>query len=794
MRRINVLQLLSFLVGMLIVSASVSSMLVYLTELPNTSTSPSSLVPHGPISISGNAAFAAQGWPGDGTQQSPYIIEGLEIVTAGTCIYIFNTNVHFVIRNCVLSQTGEVKTNSIRLSHVSNGAIENCSISNGYIGIALIGTIDCTIVNNTLSDCGYYGIAQAASSYNCTLSENRVINCEGYGFHLAYLKYSIVENNYIRNCGEMGIRFQDSENITVADNEIIDSGFFGLYIRSTGNCTFVNNILQNGGFGIVGSKEYWMHNFSENMVNGKPLGYFLGTNNTEIDGNQFGQLFLIDCFNVSLDSGVFFNVSVGPSLLSCSNCTISDMEISENLYGISLFESENTTLRNNTLIECGIIFNGAATEYWTISETGNTVNGKPFGYYLNQGDLTINGNEYGQLVLVGSNHLSIVNGTFASATVGMAIHSCFNCSIRDVLLVDNYDLGIEVSHSLNCTLTNVTIKDSSVGGLQIDTSDYTTVTESEILRNGLGIWVFSSDNYIFDFNQIHENLGYPINIVNTSYGVVRNNMIYDNTDPLELYVVNYLEIVNNTILGSSSDGLHLDFTSGVRILDNRIYGNADYGMNLGSYTLFSEIYNNMIGFNEAGNAVDSGIWNEWDDGVDTGNIWSDYSGEGVYSVGGMGVDNYPLGFLTWQDDVQYVVGSIVPTISWDVRLPNPESYMLLWEGAIIVQNSLNSSLDHISKSINGLSVGSYNLTLVVNDASGYNLVDTVIITVVEETVTTTTTTTTTTFPTTITDTTSTASDTTTGPPPLDTLIVIIIFTIGVVGGIAIVLFVVIRKK
>lgn len=776
---------------MFVVSASVISMPVYLTTLPNTSTSPSSLVPHGPIEISGNAAFVAQGWPGDGTQQSPYIIEGLEIVTAGTCIIIFNTNVHFVIRNCVLSQTGAVKTNSIRLSHVNNGAIENCSISNGYIGIALIGTNDCTIANNTLSDCGYYGIAQAMSSYNCTLSENRVINCEGYGFHLAYLKYSIVESNYIRNCGEMGIRFQDSENVTVADNEIIDSGFFGLYIRSTANCTFVNNTLQNGGFEIVGSKDYWIHNFSENVVNGKPLGYFLRTNNTEIDGNQFGQLFLIDCFNVSLDSGVFFNVSVGPSLLSCSNCTISDMEISENLYGISLFESENTTLRNNTLIECGIIFNGADTKYWTISETGNKVNGKPFGYYLNQDDLTINGEEYGQLVLVNSDCLSVANGTFDSVTVGMAVHSCFNCSIEDVLLVDNYDLGMEISHSLNCTITNVTIKDSYTGGLYIDTSDNTTMTESEILRNGLGIWIFSSDNYIFDFNQIHENLGYPIYIVNTSYGVVRNNIIYDNTEPLELFVVNYLEIFNNTIFGSSSDGLHLDFTSGVRILDNRIYGNADYGLNLGSYTLFSEIYNNMIGFNDAGNAADSGIWNDWDDGVDSGNIWSDYSGEGVYSVGGMGVDNYPLGFLTWQSDVQYVVGSLVPALSWDVRLPNPESYTLLWEGVIIVQNSLNSSLDHISKSINGLSVGSYNLTLVVTDASGYDLVDTVIITVVEETVTTTTTTT---FPTTTTDTTT--PDTTTGPPlpPPDTLIVIIIFTVGVVGVIAIVLFVVIRKK
>jgi len=761
-----------------------------LSEIPNSSSRLSSYITHGAISISGDSAFASQGWPGDGSSGSPYIIEGLEIIADGTCISIFNTNVHFVIRNCILSQTSTGINTGIRFSHVNNGAIENCSISNVYVGIILNDIDDCYIVNNTLTDCGEYGIAQASSSYNCILSKNSVINCEGYGFNLKYLKHSIIENNYILNCGEMGIRFQDSENVTVANNVITDSGLYGFYIFSTANCTFVNNTLQDGGIGIVGYKEYWIHNFSENVVNGKSLGYFIRTNDTEIDGSQFGQIFLIDCFNVSLNSGEFINASDGPSLLSCINCTISDMEISDNLYGISLLESENTTLRNNTLTKCGIRFDGADTKYWCISEINNTVNGKPFGYYLNQEDLTINGDDYGQLVLVSSNHSSIVNGTIDSATVGLAMHSCFNCSVQDTLLAYNYDLGVEVSHSSNCTLTNVIIEDSYTGGMYIDTSDNTTVIESEFQRDGLGVWVFSSDNCIIESCQISENRGYPLFFVNTSYGIIRNNVINDNADSLELYVVNYLEIVNNTIHGSAAEGVYSDFTSGVKIIANRIYGNANYGLDLGSFTVYSEIYNNLIGFNEGGNAADSGFFNSWDNGVDTGNIWSDYSGEGVYSVGGMGVDNYPLGFLTRQDDVQYIVDSTVPALSWDVRLPNPESYMLLWEGVTIIQNTLNSSLEQISKSINGLSVGSYNVTLIVIDTSGYTLVDTVIITVVEDSVTTTTTTTTS-LPTTTTDTTPV---TTTETPPPETPIVFIIIVIEVVIVILIVLFVVIRKK
>ena len=175
MRRLEIVQLLGFLVSIFVVSASISSSPMYLAELPNTIAEPSSFVPHNTISISGNAAFAAQGWPGLGTHESPYIIEGLEIVSAGTCIYIFNTNVHFIIRNCVLSRTGVVKTDSIRLSHVSNGVIENCSISNTYVGIILNDIDNCIISNNTLANCSDSGIVQVSSSYSCTLSNNTVI-------------------------------------------------------------------------------------------------------------------------------------------------------------------------------------------------------------------------------------------------------------------------------------------------------------------------------------------------------------------------------------------------------------------------------------------------------------------------------------------------------------------------------------------------------------------------------------------------------------------------------------------
>lgn len=796
MKKIKSWILLGFLLSMSVVSISIISRPLHLTGLQNASTGLSSFIPHGAITITGNADFVTQGWPGDGSPQSPYIIENLEIVTDSIGMSIANTDVHFIIRNCTVSSLTTGVGTGIFFSNVSNGTVENCTISSLDTGLSATSIEDSTFSNNTLTDIFTYGI-YLSSSINCTVSDNKAINCEGYGFFLFNLRFSLVENNYVSNSGEMGFAFASSRNVTIVNNIIKDGGRFGLYLTMSVNCTFTNNTLDNGGFGFgATSRVYWNHYFSENTINGKQFGYFIELNDTEIDGGQFGQVFLIYSFNVSLSSGVFFNASVGVSLFSSVNCTISDTVLSGHRYGINLLQSENTTLTNNTLIDCGIRLDGDATEYWSITATGNTINGKQFGYFLNQVDLVINGDDYGQLVLVESDHLVISNGTFDSVTVGLMTFNSYNCSINDAVFADNYYGGIRLLNSPNCTLTNVTSSGYRSSGLYLHMSDNTTVTESEFHGHSAGIWVSGSDNFLFESNQIHDNRGNPIYLSGTNYGIIRNNSIHDNGDSLRLYIVNWLEIINNTISGSLTDGLYMDFTSGVVIVGNKIYGHVGYGLNVRSNALFSEIYKNMIGFNEAGNAVDSAIFSEWDDGISTGNVWSDYSGVGVYSVSGVGVDNYPLGFLSWQDNVQYVVGSVVPEVTWDVRLPNPDSYTVLWDGVDIAQGSLNSSLDYISKTIEGLSVGSYNLTLVVNDESGYSLVDTVIITVIAQTttITTTTTTTTTTTSTTTTSTGTTSTTTsTTSPPPPDSSMILIVGVVGVIGVI-VVLIVVIRKR
>ena len=92
----------------------------------------SARVLHGKICINSNSEFEQiaqqEGWSGNGSSGNPYIIENYEIdgMGSGYCIYIGNTTVHFVIRNCYLYNTSSQGTiyspgGGIVLYNVTNG-------------------------------------------------------------------------------------------------------------------------------------------------------------------------------------------------------------------------------------------------------------------------------------------------------------------------------------------------------------------------------------------------------------------------------------------------------------------------------------------------------------------------------------------------------------------------------------------------------------------------------------------------------------------------------------------------
>ncbi|MHA2058967.1 MAG: right-handed parallel beta-helix repeat-containing protein [Candidatus Thorarchaeota archaeon] len=210
-----------------------------ISPLPPTPPTPLQLTPHGAITIVGDANFTAiallEGWPGDGSPEDPFIIDGLEIDLGGElrhCIFVCNTRVSFTISNCNLTGSGWV---GILLENVTNGElVNNTCTSNGGSGITLYDSDYNTVANNTCTNNGESG------SYDG-------------GIYLRVSDSNTVANNTCSG-NDVGIYLFGNSN-TVVDNTCNNNTNYGIllpwgFMHTKVNNTVVNNICTNNRFGI----------------------------------------------------------------------------------------------------------------------------------------------------------------------------------------------------------------------------------------------------------------------------------------------------------------------------------------------------------------------------------------------------------------------------------------------------------------------------------------------------------------------------------------------------------------
>jgi parallel beta-helix repeat protein len=249
----------------LITLLSIAALSTYNLWVPPLEIEPFVYTPHDYIEIVDDADFAAtallEGWPGDGSPEDPYIIDGLEIDRGGTvglgmlCIGISNTRVSFIISNCNLTRAIEYSMSTywgsgISLHNVSNGVIVNNTCSNNdRCGIILRDSDSNTLINNyCYNNSG--GIGLFESSSNTVF--NNICNNNGGGIDLYVAEYNTVTNNTCTN-NTIGISLSRSESNTVANNTCT-SNDIGIYLSSyygpMSNNTVTTNTCNNNRIGI----------------------------------------------------------------------------------------------------------------------------------------------------------------------------------------------------------------------------------------------------------------------------------------------------------------------------------------------------------------------------------------------------------------------------------------------------------------------------------------------------------------------------------------------------------------
>ena len=172
------------------------------------------------VEILADGDFVVQGWPGNGTESSPYLISNLRFISRDVWpIIIYHTRAHFVINNCVVEPTdvslGARWGKGILLSNVTNGVVENCTIHDMNAGVYISDANNTIVRNNLIIAC------------DTAISIHRIERCT-------------FSNNSIR-MGYEGISTYKLRNSNLTGNMIVES-YTGLGLSPE---TMNNTISQN---------------------------------------------------------------------------------------------------------------------------------------------------------------------------------------------------------------------------------------------------------------------------------------------------------------------------------------------------------------------------------------------------------------------------------------------------------------------------------------------------------------------------------------------------------------------
>ncbi|MFW9965260.1 MAG: nitrous oxide reductase family maturation protein NosD [Candidatus Sifarchaeia archaeon] len=258
------------------------------------------------IVIDGDANFAAtallEGWPGDGSPENPFIIDGLDIlVGGGYIISISNTQASFTISNCNLTgwcYNTRYNGAGIYLENVTNGEIVNNICSRHSHGIILYGSSSNTVFNNTCTDniegggitldnsdsntvanntCSNYGgICLFESDHN--LVENNTVSGTWVGISLGHSDYNTISYNNCSSimCGEAtGIFLGESDSNTVSNN-ICNYNGHGISLESSDSNTVSNNICNHNEFDGIYLYDSGSNTVVNNTCNGNTFGIYIG--------------------------------------------------------------------------------------------------------------------------------------------------------------------------------------------------------------------------------------------------------------------------------------------------------------------------------------------------------------------------------------------------------------------------------------------------------------------------------------------------------------------------------------
>ncbi|OLS31047.1 MAG: hypothetical protein ThorAB25_05640 [Candidatus Thorarchaeota archaeon AB_25] len=400
-------------------------------------------------------------WSGIELRGKDHIVE-FNNITSNQRGIIVSTNSSVVRKNTLTNNSGSIEiVNSNDTEVYSNEMLGRSYYS---WGITVYGGSDCDIYLNQIVKVGYGIILQGANGFNIshnTISDGR------YGF--AFSWYG-----------------------TYYPSEVSDG--------PSSDCDIIDNAFDGGGlFSSIPNYDGWDFNtirFLGNTVNGRAIGFFAYLNNLEIDGNNYGQLFLVSCRFATITNGDYYGI--------CSDVGEGENYDPGQAAAITLVGSSQAWLE-------------------MISFHGNTI-GVSF-QYSNHCRLTLSSgydNSWSAVNLWYSRNCELEDLDLRRNLKGIALGWSSSCYIGDCSIRDNEE-AIYLVNSPSCTVRRNFLSLNGDALILVE-SDVCQIRDNDINLNSRGILLNGSSECVITGNDVHANTGVGICLDSSS----NLNEIYDN--------------------------------------------------------------------------------------------------------------------------------------------------------------------------------------------------------------------------------------------------------------------------
>jgi parallel beta-helix repeat protein len=395
----------------------------------------------------------------------------------------------------------------ILLQYSSNNAITgNIADSNYYYGIYLLYSSDNSLTNNIASNGTYYGISLFGSSNN--ILTNNTVDLNANGIELSESSNNnTIANNAIDSNNNYGIPIISSCNNTLTNNTVSNNGYYGIMLSNSPNHTLRNNMMSENSFnfGVYGGLSDFIQDIdTSNRVNGKPIYYLLSEEYQQVPSDA-GYVGIVSCTNITVTGVNIANNGQGIMLVDSSDSIVENVTVSNNDFGIYLFESSDNDINNSTVSNNGhgILFNTHSSD--NTLDNNIISNNSSNGIYLADGSYSSN-NIISNSIIINNSGFGIYLGTYTYS----------NTLTGNT--VSNHYRGIYLYYSSDNTISNNTVNLNHQAGILLSSCSGNTFTTNIISNNSIGIWLTYISNNVIYFNSFvnnAENVRYSGDLINT---------------------------------------------------------------------------------------------------------------------------------------------------------------------------------------------------------------------------------------------------------------------------------------